>query len=167
MMAFDYRFESANYGTLVVGYYDDTVFTAVDTLARHADNYRRDTVLFAMHFFANNPHIAIRWQYSGGAWFAVAIDNLEVYSIADSTEGINELSIFNSQFSIYPNPASMTVTVETDQPSTLTLTDATGRECGRWKVAGGKTTLDISPLPTGVYFVRLDAIPTVRKLIIR
>ena len=87
--------------------------------------------------------------------------------VADSTEAIKELSIFNSQFSIYPNPASKTVTVETDQPSTLTLTDATGRECGRWKVAVGKTTLDISPLPTGVYFVRLDAIPTVRKLIIR
>lgn len=85
MMAFDYRFESANYGTLVVGYYDDTVFTAVDTLAGHAGNYRRDTVVFAMHFSANNPHIAIRWQYSGGAWFAVAIDNLEVYSISDLT----------------------------------------------------------------------------------
>ena len=40
----------------------------------------------------------------------------------------------------------MTVTVETDQPSTLTLTDATGRECGQWKVGNGKTTLDISPL---------------------
>ena len=167
MMAFDYRFESAYYGTLVVGYYDDTVFTAVDTLARHADNYRRDTVLFAMHFFANNPHIAIRWQHSGGSWFAVAIDNLEVYSIADSTEGINELSIFNSQFSIYPNPASMTVTVETDQPSTLTMTDAIGRECGRWKVGNGKTTLDIRPLPAGVYFVRLSTSPTIRKLIIR
>ncbi len=59
------------------------------------------------------------------------------------------------------------MTVETDQPSTLTLTDATGRECGQWKVAVGKTTLDISTLPAGVYFVRLDAIPTIRKLIIR
>ena len=87
--------------------------------------------------------------------------------VADSTEGINELSIFNSQFSIYPNPASMTVTVETDQPSTLTLTDATGRECGRWKVENGKTTLDISPLSAGVYFVRLSTSPTIRKLIIR
>ncbi len=334
MMAFDYRFESANYGTLVVGYYDDTVFTAVDTLARHADNYRRDTVLFAIPFFANNPHIAIRWQYSGGSWFAVAIDNLEVYSfsdtthvdppvpdtvyrtltidvndtamgtvngagvypdssvvtisatpfegyrfdswndgdtnavrtllivsdtnftayfapdttpiqpdtlwrtvtvttnvsgvaetygsglyvdssiveigyivpdtttdgghwqflgwndggtgnprhilvtsdtaiialfewVADSTESIDELSTSNSQFSIYPNPASMTVTVETNQPSTLTLTDATGRECGQWKVAGGKTTLDISTFPAGVYFVLLSTSPTIRKLIIR
>ena len=69
--------------------------------------------------------------------------------------------------SIYPNPASKTVTVETDQPSTLTLTDATGRECGRWKVAGGKTTLDISTLPAGVYFVRLSNSPTIRKLIIK
>ena len=167
MMAFDYRFESAYYGTLVVGYYDDTVFTAVDTLARHADNYRRDTVLFAMHFFANNPHIAIRWQHSGGSWFAVAIDNLEVYSIADSTEGINELSIFNSQFSIYPNPASTTVTVETDTPATLTMTDVTGRECGRWKVENGKNTIDVSSLHAGVYFVRLDSTINVRKLIIR
>ena len=87
--------------------------------------------------------------------------------VGDSTEGINELSIFNSQFSIYPNPASMTVTVEAEQPSTLTLTDATGRVCGRWKVENGKTTLDISPLPAGVYFVRLSTSPTIRKLIIR
>ena len=61
----------------------------------------------------------------------------------------------------------MTVTVETDQPSMLTLTDVTGRECGRWKVENGKTTLDISPLPAGVYFVRLSTSPTIRKLIIR
>ena len=87
--------------------------------------------------------------------------------VADSIEGINELSIFNSHFSIYLNPASKTVTVETEQSSTLTLTDATGRECGRWKVENGKTTLDISPLSAGVYFVRLSTSPTIRKLIIR
>ena len=82
MMAFDYRFE-VNTGTLVVGYYDDTVFTAVDTLARHTGNYRRDTVSFAMHSIANNPHIAIRWQSNIGSFFAVVIDNIEVF--VDST----------------------------------------------------------------------------------
>lgn len=82
MMAFDYRFE-INTGTLVVGYYDDTVFTAVDTLARHTGNYRRDTVSFAMHSIANNPHIAIRWQSNNGSFFAVVIDNIEVF--VDST----------------------------------------------------------------------------------
>ncbi len=87
--------------------------------------------------------------------------------VADSTQGIDELLFFNSQFSIYPNPASMTVTVETDQSSMLTLTDAIGRECEQWKVENGKTTLDISPLSAGVYFVRLSTSPTIRKLIIR
>lgn len=79
--------------------------------------------------------------------------------------GIGEVE--GTAFTLYPNPASMTVTVETDQPSTLTLTDATGRKCGQWTVASGKTTLDISALPTGVYFVRLSTSSTIRKLIIR
>jgi hypothetical protein len=61
----------------------------------------------------------------------------------------------------------MTVTVETDQPSMLTLTDATGRKCGQWRVDSGKTTLDISPLPAGVYFVRLAGSPAIGKLIVR
>lgn len=47
-----------------------------------------------------------------------------------------------AELTLYPNPASMMVTVETDQPSTLTLTDA-------------------------VYFVRLSTSPTIKKLIIR
>ena len=72
-----------------------------------------------------------------------------------------------ADFHLYPNPATTTVTVETDMPTTLTLTDATGRECGRWKVESGKNTIDISSLPAGVYFVRLAGTNNVRKLIIR
>lgn len=87
--------------------------------------------------------------------------------VEDSTEGINERSISNSQFSIYPNPASMTVTVETDQPSTLTLTDATGRMIADFKNLNSKFKIDVSSLPAGVYFVRLSTSPTIRKLIIR
>lgn len=72
-----------------------------------------------------------------------------------------------ADFHLYPNPASTTVTVETDMPATLTMTDVTGRECGRWKVESGKNTIDVSSLHAGVYFVRLDSTINVRKLIIR
>ena len=78
-MAFDYRFESASIGTLVVGYYDDTVFTAVDTLVGHASSYLRDTVTFASHHVDDNPHIVFRW-ICRSSYFAVVIDNIEVFS---------------------------------------------------------------------------------------
>lgn len=104
---------------------------------------------------------------------SVYIDSISIASVSsvgptpppDPPAGIT--SIETAELTIYPNPASMTVTVETEQPSTLTLSDATGRVCGQWKVENGKTTLDISPLPAGVYFVRLSTSPTIRKLIIR
>ena len=80
-------------------------------------------------------------------------------------EGIT--TIETADFTLSLNPTSMTVTVETNQPSTLTLTDATGHDCGQWKVGNGKTTLDISSLPAGVYFVRLSTSFTMRKLIIQ
>ena len=83
-----------------------------------------------------------------------------------SVSAIDDVSTYQ-RINVYPNPASTDVTVETDQPSTLTLFDATGRKCGQWKVENGKTTLDISTLPAGVYFVRLSTSPTIRKLIIR
>ena len=101
-LAFDYRFEAANAGTLVVGYYDNNVFTAVDTLAGHASNYLRDTVSFAYHHVDDNPHIVFRWNYSD-SYYAVAIDNIEVYN--DSTallrpqvalDGPTEVDIFDT-----------------------------------------------------------------------
>ena len=61
----------------------------------------------------------------------------------------------------------MTVTVETEQPSTLTLTDATGRMIADFKNLNSKFKIDVSSLTAGVYFVRLSTSPTIRKLIIR
>jgi hypothetical protein len=70
-------------------------------------------------------------------------------------------------FHLYPNPASTTVTVEADRPATVTLLDVSGRESGKWRVGSGKTTLDISGLPRGVYFVRFDGSGAVKKLIVK
>lgn len=77
-LAFDYRFESSSYGTLTVGYYNaNNVFTTVKTMPAQNGSYRRDTVSFAA---ATVPDAAmvLRW-YHGSSWYAVVIDNVEVF----------------------------------------------------------------------------------------
>ena len=80
-MALDYRYESASQGRLVAGYYDDSTgtFYDVDTLAPHAGSYLRDTVYFDAAAAPTGSRIALRWSLTG-IWYAVAIDNIEVFS---------------------------------------------------------------------------------------
>ncbi len=79
-MSFDYCFESATQGTLIVGYWNDSInlFTPVDTIAPHAGNYICDTVSFAAAT-DSNAHIAISWVKTS-TWYGVAIDNIRVYN---------------------------------------------------------------------------------------
>jgi hypothetical protein len=91
--------------------------------------------------------------------------DVELTAYYERGGGIGDVE--GSVFSLYPNPASTTVTVETDRPATMTLMDVSGRQCGEWRLEGGTNTLDISTLPKGVYFVRLDTGGAVRKLIVR
>ncbi|MBR4506335.1 MAG: T9SS type A sorting domain-containing protein [Bacteroidales bacterium] len=81
-IAFDYRYESSQYGTLTVGYYDTTgVYTIVKTLPRRTGSYRRDTISFES---ANVPdaQIVLRWTHNS-AYFAVVIDNIVVFHDSD------------------------------------------------------------------------------------
>ena len=71
------------------------------------------------------------------------------------------------EWRLFPNPASTSVTVEVVQPEVLTLLDVSGREVLRKRLSAGGTRVDISALPQGVYFVRLDGNALVKKLIVR
>ena len=79
-MSFDYCFESATQGTLIVGYWNDStnLFTPVDTITPHAGNYICDTVSFAAAT-DSNAHIAINWVKTS-TWYGVAIDNIRVFN---------------------------------------------------------------------------------------
>ena len=76
-IAFDYRKENANIGTLTVGYYDGDTFTALQTMTPQSQTYRRDTVSFASAIVPDG-RIALRWTQAS-SWFAVAIDNVDVF----------------------------------------------------------------------------------------
>jgi hypothetical protein len=75
----------------------------------------------------------------------------------DSTySGINEKQ--ESRLSIYPNPATDKITLETTgavKESNLAIVNAQGQELISRKITEPKTQIDISNLPSGVYFVRL------------
>ena len=86
----------------------------------------------------------------------------------ESADGIN--------VSLYPNPATESVTVKVSGLAgtvSLTLVDAMGREVMRQQLDGQQaagTLLDVSKLTRGVYFLRLvdaNGLGTVRKLTVR
>jgi hypothetical protein len=69
-----------------------------------------------------------------------------------------------SRFSLYPNPATDKITVETSGTSTasyLAILNIEGQELITRQITEPKTQLDISNLPGGVYFVRLTNDKTV------
>ena len=78
--------------------------------------------------------------------------------------GLTELSLKTNSLTIYPNPALNLVTIETSEPPTngqLTILNLTGQNLITRQISEPKTVIDISNLPSGVYFVRLTNEKTV------
>ena len=76
--------------------------------------------------------------------------------------GIIELK--SSQISIYPNPATDKITIETSATqgqSQLSVMNLNGEEVLTRSLIKPKTQIDISNLPIGIYFVRLSNDKTV------
>jgi hypothetical protein len=76
--------------------------------------------------------------------------------------GINELQ--QSKFSLYPNPATDKITVEIAEgqaPPQLSMMNLNGEEVLTLSLIKPKTQIDISNLPSGVYFVRVTNDKTV------
>ena len=69
-----------------------------------------------------------------------------------------------SKFSLYPNPATDKITIELSgmtQGGNLTIVDIEGQELMQQRITQPKTQMDISSLPSGVYFVRVTGERTV------
>lgn len=72
------------------------------------------------------------------------------------------------RLALYPNPASNSFNIVTDVPVGFSITDAQGKTIAKGIVSGHEP-IDVSPLQSGLYFVRIsaDGANFVRKLIIR
>jgi hypothetical protein len=70
--------------------------------------------------------------------------------------GIRKLQL--SMLTIYPNPTSTEITIETSATigqCHLSIMNLNGKEFISYKITQPKTQIDVSTLPNGVYFVRL------------
>lgn len=60
-------------------------------------------------------------------------------------------------FSVYPNPADESVTVQCDPGSTVNIVDVLGRTVMCYVAASNESIIDISALPQGIYSVNLQS----------
>ena len=91
-----------------------------------------------------------------------------VKSFETSNNAIDDVD--NSLISLYPNPASSTVTLTgIEGTATVTVVDMNGRETGKWTVNNGELTIDVTEMAQGAYFVRIvgEKVNAIRKLIVR
>ena len=97
-------------------------------------------------------------------------DDIMVTAVFQRIQGIDDhqLSSTNSFFSFYPNPVSTMATLVTSISGTLMIFDQTGHLISSQKLTQGNTTLDVSHLISGIYFLHFltDNGTSVAKLIV-
>ena len=99
---------------------------------------------------------------ANSTWSAISVTTLA------EQEGIEDVD--NASISLYPNPASSTVTLTgIAGMATVTVVDMNGRVSGEWTVNDGTLTIDVTSMAQGAYFVRIvgEQVNAIRKLIVR
>jgi hypothetical protein len=94
---------------------------------------------------------------------ATGCSSPEEVELACETVGVGQLAVDSWQLAVivYPNPASSLITVEADElltNCTFTIYNLHGQEVLRQRITQETTVLDISHLPSGIYFYRTSTI---------
>lgn len=67
--------------------------------------------------------------------------------------GINDIQLKNN--TIYPNPSTNTLTIESLQSAIIKITNIQGRLIKTYTITDNKTSIDVSAFPSGVYVVEV------------
>ena len=105
---------------------------------------------------ANNGYHFVRWNDGStqNPRTVTVTANATYVATFEANVGIDDASL--AQVNLYPNPATDKVTLSgLAQQARIDLIDATGRTLATWTSVGEHTTLDISRLSRGNYFLRI------------
>jgi len=116
-----------------------------------------DTIIKIRFHFTSNHSVTRPGSY---------IDDFKVYGLEISIDGIdNNISERSNEIKCYPNPVTDNVTIEISGESfcgNLAIVDIEGQKLISRQITEPKTQVDISNLPSGVYFVRVTGERTVQ-----
>ncbi len=103
-----------------------------------------------------------------GSWYVVVDSNgcSGTSDIGKVLEGINNVNNESYDVSVYPNPATNELTVTSNgMISTVTVSNLVGQQVYTHEYQLSQAHVDISGLPAGVYFVKVNG-AVVRKVVI-
>jgi hypothetical protein len=90
--------------------------------------------------------------------------------VSFTTEMIGIDDVDNANISLYPNPASSTVTLMgIEGEAVVTVVDMNGKVISEFRIQNSEFTFDVSGMAQGAYFVRVtsERVNAIRKLIVR
>ncbi|MDD4150466.1 MAG: T9SS type A sorting domain-containing protein, partial [Bacteroidales bacterium] len=105
--------------------------------------------------FSFTPILNTVYNITGVMAYSYSKFSIQYRRESDITIVNNIESEFANAVSIYPNPASETINIVTDNAQTITITNLVGQIVKEISVANEIETIDVSSLNAGVYFVQL------------
>ncbi len=131
----------------------DTVVLLADlTNWASSSNNWRDTGGFAIPPYNGSTYIAFKYIATND-WFVPNIDNINI--TGDTANSVTGPTVYADGIKLFPNPSSGTLNLQMpdNKAFIITISDAYGRCVSKQEVHALNTSLDISTLARGTYFV--------------
>jgi len=126
----------------------------------NSKGWRQSEIYGCNFYLLSNPYpVYLRFVFSSDSiqtnkegWM---IDNISICLGCGNCLGINEAE--NKELiSIFPNPATDELTIETQLTSEIEISNLEGQVVKKFEVNDGKLSIDISDLNSGIYIIRVQ-----------
>jgi len=149
----------------------DSIHTIFDSAYIELIPYVRGFPPFTNYWNTSPPQYSPTcYVHSNGIYCVYVIDSdgcRDSSCVSVDVLSINKFNTNVNVISIYPNPSTSSLTIETPQNSTIEIINLEGQIVKSLAGKAGNTTIDVSAIPAGIYFVEIksEKVVTVKKFI--